>query len=138
MYYGVELCREYTRRYGKVHKSQAIIDEIYDAWENETHGDGPSSRGSPGDGVMSITPPPQCMPEIYRRGYVEECIKHVYTPTGRISKSKGVPRTKQVLCLKQMTSADAEDCVSAYRQYYIHEKAYFAKWKKGGIPEWFK
>ena len=31
-----------------------------------------------------------------------------------------------------------EDTVEAYREYYIKEKSYFAKWKKRAIPEWFK
>lgn len=30
------------------------------------------------------------------------------------------------------------DAVEAYRQYYIHEKARFAKWKNREVPEWFK
>jgi len=28
--------------------------------------------------------------------------------------------------------------LKAYRNYYIGEKAYFAKWKKGNMPDWFK
>lgn len=30
-----------------------------------------------------------------------------------------------------------EDAVVAYRQYYINEKARFAKWRSGQVPEWF-
>lgn len=30
-----------------------------------------------------------------------------------------------------------EDAVIAYRQYYINEKARFAKWRAGQVPEWF-
>ena len=30
-----------------------------------------------------------------------------------------------------------ENTVSAYRYYYINEKASFAKWKNAKIPEWF-
>ena len=29
------------------------------------------------------------------------------------------------------------DTVTAYRKYYIGEKASFAKWRNGNIPEWF-
>jgi hypothetical protein len=29
------------------------------------------------------------------------------------------------------------DAVTAYRAYYLGEKARFAKWKLGNIPEWF-
>ena len=30
-----------------------------------------------------------------------------------------------------------DDAVKAYRNYYIGEKAYFAKWTKRDMPEWF-
>jgi hypothetical protein len=29
------------------------------------------------------------------------------------------------------------DAVIAYRRYYLGEKVRFAKWKAGGVPEWF-
>jgi hypothetical protein len=29
------------------------------------------------------------------------------------------------------------DAVTAYRNYYVSEKARFAKWKNGKIPEWY-
>ena len=28
--------------------------------------------------------------------------------------------------------------IKAYRHYYNTDKAYFAKWKNGNVPEWFK
>ncbi|QJR80441.1 hypothetical protein CA267_006470 [Alteromonas pelagimontana] len=31
-----------------------------------------------------------------------------------------------------------DDPVSAYRQFYIGEKAHFAKWTKRKMPDWFK
>jgi hypothetical protein len=31
-----------------------------------------------------------------------------------------------------------EDAVVAYRQYYLGEKARFAKWKFGNVPTWFE
>ena len=30
-----------------------------------------------------------------------------------------------------------KDAVSAYRSYYLNEKAYFAKWKTGNVPPWW-
>lgn len=30
------------------------------------------------------------------------------------------------------------DAVAAYRSYYLGEKARFAKWKQGNVPDWFK
>ena len=35
------------------------------------------------------------------------------------------------------TDLQRDDPVEAYRQYYIQEKAHFAKWRSGNIPEWF-
>jgi hypothetical protein len=29
------------------------------------------------------------------------------------------------------------DAVRAYRNYYIHEKSRFAKWKTGNVPSWY-
>jgi hypothetical protein len=31
-----------------------------------------------------------------------------------------------------------DDAVTAYRRYYLGEKAYFAVWPAGKIPTWFK
>lgn len=30
------------------------------------------------------------------------------------------------------------DVVSSYREFYIKDKSYFAKWKDGNVPEWYK
>lgn len=35
------------------------------------------------------------------------------------------------------TDLHRDDPVEAYRQYYIQEKAHFAKWRSGLVPEWF-
>ena len=29
------------------------------------------------------------------------------------------------------------DVIQSYKNYYIHEKNYFAKWKNGNAPEWY-
>lgn len=57
--YGLALCREYTRRYGKIHKCEPIIKGMKCPKIKENR----------------FLEPPQCMPEIYRkntptRGYI--------------------------------------------------------------------
>ena len=81
---GVELCNEYTSRYGKVHKSTGIILDLALADPDIPEGE--------------FTPPPQCMPD--------HC-KH-------------------------------ENTVQAYRNYYLIEKSYMAKWSHSEAPDWWK
>jgi len=35
-------------------------------------------------------------------------------------------------------SASLEDVVSAYRAYYVGDKAYFGKWTNRAVPDWFQ
>ena len=58
--HGLSLCKEYTKRYNKVHKSQELIKQLHDLCKSFfTFGGGePNSE--------FITPPPQCMPNEYR------------------------------------------------------------------------
>jgi len=79
----VEMCKEYTRRYGKIHGSSRFIGVL----------DKP-----PEDLGTGWREPPQCMPEKYK----------------------------------------CDDTIQAYRNYYIAEKKHFAKYRKGGRPEWLK
>ena len=81
--HSLEMCREYTRRYHKVHKSQEVIQWCID---NNT---GPQSD-------LGQTPFRLAMPEQYK----------------------------------------TTDPVESYRQYYLGEKAGFAKWKTGA-PNWW-
>ena len=83
---------EYNYRFGKIHKSERILDTIHrfkqDIHESYCKNDN-----------MDMTTIPQCMPDQY--------------------KNKDNP-------------------VEAYRNYYFHEKKYFAKWEKGrSKPYWF-
>jgi len=50
--HGLEICSEFTKRYGKLHKSQAVLEWCRD---NEPN--------LPDNG---FTPPPQCMPDEYK------------------------------------------------------------------------
>ena len=77
------LCDEYTRRYGKVHKTEAVIE-----WCDNNRPEFPN---------VEMTKQPTCIPD--------------YCKT--------------------------ESVVDSYRNYYINEKAYFAKWKDGNVPFWF-
>ena len=49
------------------------------------------------------------------------------------------PELDQTEFVQAITNKDLhrDDPVEAYREYYIQEKAYFAKWRSGLIPEWF-
>ena len=79
------LYQEYTKRYYKIHKCQALVDgELSDI-----------PNGLSDTGLTTFA---QAMPDQYR-----------------------VPN----------------DPVTAYRNYYLGEKAGFAKWKLGNVPEWW-
>ncbi len=80
--HGLALCSEYTLRYGKVHKSQSVIEFARDMdIEFDKH---------------ELTPFAQAMPAQYKN----ECV------------------------------------VTAYRAYYMGEKARFATWKTES-PDWW-
>lgn len=81
----INLCKEYTRRFGKIHASQKRLEHC-----------------------LSFIP--------------------VYIPNGNITK---------------LHQAMPERCkhprdIQAYRNYYIMEKTYFAKWSNVNVPEWYK
>lgn len=83
------LSDEYTRRYGKVHKTWRERGEVLFVHPNKIP-------------YIPATQHPLCMPDQYK----------IYDDVG-----------------------DA-DVVGSYRNYYLNEKAYFAKWKLGA-PEWW-
>lgn len=80
------LCKEYTVRYGKVHKVErdGLLDKLYLVPENI-------------DKIKVFVDPPPAMPDYCKV---------------------------------------VGDVIASYRNYYIKEKASFAKWKTK-IPEWF-
>lgn len=82
--HGLELCSEYTLRYGKVHKCEHKIEQMYSMMDLIPNG--------------ALTTFAQAMPDEYRD----------------------------------------PDAVVAYRNYYLNEKAYFAKWERGRKnPKWW-
>ena len=81
--YGLALCAEYTKRYGKVHKSQSVIHYCRDA-------------------------------------------------------DISLPRTKLTPFAQAMPPQYKNECpVTAYRAYYMGEKANFATWKTQ-TPNWWR
>ena len=80
---GLELCKEYTYRYGKVHKCQYIIEEAY--YPKHLQVPSLSLLG------ISMTPFSQCMPEQYKnidpvvayRDYYRNEKKHLLQYTKR-------------------------------------------------------
>ena len=57
MIHGLELCKEYTLRYNKVHATEKIINDLYDVCKGD---------------YMKKTEPPQCMPDKYKsRSYIQ-------------------------------------------------------------------
>ena len=80
--HGLEMCDEYTRRYGRTHKTQAVIEWCRDS--------------NVGPKLGELTPFRLAMPNQYK----------------------------------------CNDPVKSYRDYYIGEKAKFAKWKTSP-PHWW-
>ena len=62
--HGLEICSEFTKRYGKHHKTQDVLEWLRD---NE-----PSINDN------GFTPPPQCMPEQYRDADIITAYKKFY------------------------------------------------------------
>ena len=88
--HALELCAEYTRRYGKTHATERLIQ-----W----------------------------------------CKKYIPMNWNERQTSKGLTPFAQAMPDHYKVSGDA---VQAYRNYYIGDKARFAKWKESSlVPEWF-
>lgn len=62
--FGLELCREYTHRYGKVHKSQAVIEWCRD-----------NMIAMP---CKHFSYPPQCMPDEYKADCTVDAYRAYY------------------------------------------------------------
>ena len=62
--HGLEICNEFTKRYGKHHKTQDVLEWCRD------------NEPSIPDG--GFTPPPQCMPDQYKMSDTIEAYKNFY------------------------------------------------------------
>lgn len=91
MNHGKEINRQYQYRFGKIHKSERVLD-VVQSLSNALQ----KSFGKD----MAFTEPPRCMPDTYKW---------------------------------------CDHYTESYREYYFHDKQYFAKWEKGmRKPQWFK
>lgn len=79
---GIRICNEYTYRYGKVHKCEAVISSL------ECPDDIPD---------LPFTQPPQCMPDEYKvvndsvqayQNYYKHAKKHLHSWKGKINSRK--------------------------------------------------
>jgi len=61
---GIELCKEYTYRYGKVHKSQQYIENL--------------AKNIPMISDIKLTKCPQAMPDMYKEEDVVSAYRHYY------------------------------------------------------------
>ena len=62
--HGLEICNEFVKRYGKRHKTQDVLEWLRD--------------NKPNIADNGFTPPPQCMPEEYRKSNTIEAYKDFY------------------------------------------------------------
>lgn len=60
--YGLELCKEYTFRYGKIHKCQSVIEGLQNVC----------------DDISLQELPPQCMPDEYKAPCTVEAYRNYY------------------------------------------------------------
>lgn len=93
--HGLALAKEYTERYGKVHKSEAVIK-----W---------------------------CFTHAFKIDFPEEGLT---TPPYAISADMN--------CRMLITEFDSLSRVEQYQLYYIMDKAHFAIWPQGKMPEWYE
>jgi hypothetical protein len=62
--HGLEICNEFTKRYGKRHKTQSVLE-----WLKEN---------KPNIADKGFNPPPQCMDNIYKRKDTIEAYRNFY------------------------------------------------------------
>ena len=91
--HGIEINRQYQYRFGKIHKSERILNNVW-GFMNRIR------ESFEDKGKVDLTPAPLCMPDQYKW---------------------------------------CDSYIDSYREYYFHDKKYFAQWNKGvGKPYWFK
>tara|TARA_B110000503_G_C7131333_1_gene406934 strand:- start:1128 stop:1598 length:471 start_codon:yes stop_codon:yes gene_type:complete len=62
--HGLEICSEFIKRYGKHHKTQDVLEWLRD--------------NKPNIADNGFTPPPQCMPDVYKKSNTIEAYKDFY------------------------------------------------------------
>jgi len=73
----------------------------------------------------------------FRYGRIHKCDELLDPLAEQIRHLPRDPWTDPPQCMPDQYR-DPLDTVKAYRDYYVHEKAYFARWNNGrGAPDWF-
>lgn len=62
--HGLEICDQFTKRYGKLHKTQSVLEWL--------------KQNKPQISDNGFTPPPQCMPEEFKMEDTIEAYKNFY------------------------------------------------------------
>ena len=146
---GRALCNEYTKRYEKVHKTEAVIEWL-------------ESNVPPGIPVESRTPFAVAIKNDEIRvidrstmmacnskslsGRTKEMVRAMGTKSACVVNESG----EYISNFPSLAIANAPepkyreyfvyyDVVASYRNYYIKEKSRFAKWEpRTNIPDWYK
>jgi hypothetical protein len=109
---GIALAEEYTHRYGKLHKSAAVIEAAM-AWaESASHSRKAAHRHT--DGVV--------LPRS-----VSGAHPHDGWPCRRTPFAQALPEHYR-----------GPDAVAAYRAYYLGDKAPICSWTRRRAPRWFR
>lgn len=117
--HGVSLCEEYTKRYGRVHKSQAVIEFCRDNFVEGEDGNMPSDQTQPVQRSPAHNPHGVTLP-------LPQCFGKSWTHLRRDA-FRGATADDSVL-----------PAVVAYRDYYVKDKARFSRWTSPAKePKWF-
>lgn len=115
--HGLALCDEYTHRYGKVHKTRALLERLEADWETLIRW---------GECHQTLTIPPACTSEGHR-------------PAKVLRESRDHERVHYYE--EQPRPASWEELVAYYRSYYAADKApleWFKYGKNREMPEWLE
>ena len=143
------LCNEYTKRYKKVHKTEAVIEWL----ENNVPPGIPVEPRSPfavaiknsDIRIIDRSTMMECNSKSLN-GRTKEMVKAMGTKSACVVNEQG----EYISNFPSLAIANAPepkyreyfvyyDVVASYRNYYIKEKSRFAKWEpKTSIPEWYK
>jgi len=125
------LCKEYTFRYNKTHKTESsgVLERLKEPPKL-------SVNGYAHCGVLTSMehhfPPPLCMPDYCKPPFLRDEDSDYYM-SGKFSyKDRELWEVQYGL-----NSGGKNTTMKAYRKYYLAEKADIARWKKRKKPDWF-
>ena len=70
-----------------------------------------------------------------RYGKVHACARFLNTFYSYADNISDGPLTEHPKCMPDYCKTDS--VVESYRNYYVKEKSYFAKWRTGNVPYWY-